>query len=161
MKKMNCTEATIIEAMGKMSSKEILDFVLSKYHIEDNLTKFSIIESLGSLGDESTFYFLLGELVRIKGPLVWVIISSLQNLKEKMGLELPFDESIKNSIQYTLLEAEPKYKRAAANLITIYDDKDILEALLKIYGEDPEIDENIITAFYPLPDLYLGKSQLL
>lgn len=148
---------TIIEAMGKMNSKVILEFITSKYHVEGDLTRFSIIESLGLIGDESTFFFLLGELSRIKGPLVWVIISSLYSLKEKMGLDLPFDESIKNSILYTLLEAETKYKRAAANLITIYDDKDILEALLKIYGEDGEIDESIKSAFYQFPALIFGK----
>jgi|GEM_PF-406771 len=148
---------TIIEAMGKMRSKEILEFVLSKYQVEDDLTRFSIIETLGTIGDQSTFFFLLGELTRIKGPLVWVIIASLQSLKEKMELDLPFDESIKNSILYTLLEAEPKYKRAAANLITIYDDKDILEALLRIYGEDAEIDESIKSAFFQFPGMIFGK----
>lgn len=148
---------TIIEALGKMNSREILDFITSKYSVEDELTKFSIIESLGNLGDESTFYFLLSELSKTKGPLIWPIISSLQMLKEKYGLDLPFDESIKNSILFTLLEAEPKYKRSAANLITVFDDKDILDALLRIYGEDMETDENIKPAFFQYSNLIYPK----
>jgi HEAT repeat protein len=148
---------TIIEALGKMNSREILDFITSKFAVEDELTKFSIIESLGNLGDESTFYFLLTELSKTKGPLIWPIIASLQMLKEKLGLDLPFDESIKNSILFTLLEAEPKYKRAAANLVTVFDDKDILDALLRIYGEDPETDENIKPAFFQYSNLIYPK----
>lgn len=148
---------TIIEALGKMNSREILDFIISKYAVEDELTKFSIIESLGNLGDESTFYFLLAELSKTKGPLIWPIIASLQMLKEKLGLDLPFDESIKNSILFTLLEAEPKYKRAAANLVTVFDDKDILDALLRIYGEDIETDDNIKPAFFQHCNLIYPK----
>ncbi len=148
---------TIIEALGKIESQKVLDFIISKYNDEDELTKFSIIESLGNLGNEQTFFFLLSELTKIKGPLIWPVISSLQELKQKFGLDLPFDESIKNSILYTLLEAEQKYKRAAASLITVFDDKDILDALLKIYGSDFETDENIKPAFFQLSSIVYPK----
>lgn len=148
---------TIIEALGKMNSQETLDFIMAKYVIEDDLTKFSIIESLGLIGDENTFFFLLTELAKTKGPFVGPIIGSLQMLKERYGLDIPFDESIKNSILYTLLESETRYKRAAASLITVYDDKDIMDALLKIYGEDMEIDENIKPAFFQFSDAIYNK----
>lgn len=148
---------TIIEALGKMDSSEALDFITSKYFIEDDLTKFSIIESFGSLGNESTFYLLLSELSKLSGPIVWPVIASLCLLKEKLGLDLPFDESIKNSILYTLMEAETKYKRAAASLITVFDDKDIMDALIYIYGEDYEIDENIKPAFFQYSNLIYPK----
>ncbi|MGE5353313.1 MAG: HEAT repeat domain-containing protein [Acidobacteriota bacterium] len=139
---------TIAEALGKMHSSEALDFLLSKYPVEDPLTKFSIIESLGHLGGETTFFFLLSELRKTTGPLIWPVIGSLYELKEKFNLELPFDESIKNSIVYTLTDAEPRYKKAAASLITIFDDKDIMDTLIRIYGQDSEIDGSIKPAFY-------------
>lgn len=148
---------TIIEALGKMNSPEALEFVISRYSLEDELTKFSIIESLGALGDENTFYFLLSELNKISGPLVWPVVASLYELKEKFNLELPFDEGIKNSIVYTLSDAEPRYKRAAASLITVFDDKDIMDTLLRIYGEDSEIDESIKPAFYHYSRLLYSK----
>ncbi|HEX2869572.1 MAG TPA: HEAT repeat domain-containing protein [Ignavibacteriales bacterium] len=148
---------TIAEALGKMNSKEALDFLLAKYHIEDDLTKFSIIESLGHLGEETTFYFLLSELRKIKGPLVWPVIGSLYELKEKFQLELPFDESIKHSVVYTLTDAEPRYKKAAASLITVFDDKDIMDTLIRVYGEDSEIDESIRPAFYKYSKLLYSK----
>ncbi|MGE5400388.1 MAG: HEAT repeat domain-containing protein [Ignavibacteriales bacterium] len=148
---------TIIEALGKMNSQEALDFITYRYPLEDELTKFSIIESLGTLGNEATFYFLLSELRKITGPLIWPIIASLCQLKEKLGLDIPFDESTKNSILYTLLEADTRYKRAAARLITIFDDKDIMDALLRIYGEDSEIDENIKPVFFQYASLLYAK----
>ncbi|MGE5680518.1 MAG: HEAT repeat domain-containing protein [Bacillota bacterium] len=148
---------TIIEALGKLDTVEALDFVTSKYFVEDDLTKFSIIESFGILGNESTFYLLLSELRKLSGPIIWPVISSLCRLKEKLGLDLPFDESIKNSILYTLMEAETQYKRAAASLITVFDDKDIMDALIHIFGEDAEIDENIKPAFYQYSNLLYPK----
>ncbi|MCU7497497.1 MAG: HEAT repeat domain-containing protein, partial [Ignavibacteria bacterium] len=148
---------TIAEALGKMNSREALDFLFSKYPVEDDLTKFSIIESLGHLGEETTFYFLLSELNKINGPLVWPVIASLYELKAKFNLELPFDESMKNSIVYTLTDAEPRYKKAAASLITVFDDKDIMDTLIRIYGEDSEIDESIKPAFYKYSKLFYAK----
>ncbi|MGE5431778.1 MAG: HEAT repeat domain-containing protein [Syntrophomonadaceae bacterium] len=148
---------TITEALGKMNSPEALEFILSKYPVEDPLTKFSIIESLGQLGQETTFYFLLSELRKINGPLIWPVIGSLYQLKEKFRLELPFDENIKNSIVYTLTDAEPRYKKAAASLITIFDDKDIMDTLIRIYGEDSDIDGSIKPAFYKYSKLLYSK----
>lgn len=148
---------TIAEALGKMNSNAALDFILSKYQIEDDLTKFSIIESLGQLGQETTFFFLLSELRKITGPLIWPVIGSLYQLKEKFSLELPFDENMKNSIVYTLTDAEPRYKKAAARLITIFDDKDIMDTLIRIYGEDSDIDESIKPAFYKYSKLLYSK----
>lgn len=148
---------TIIEALGKLNSLESLEFMLDKYEKEDDLTKFSIIESLGAVGDERTFFFLLAELKKIKGPFIGPIIGSLQMLKEKHGLDIPFDESIKNAILYTLLESEPKYKRAAASLVSLFDDKDIMDALLRIYGQDAEIDDNIKPSFFRFSDVIYSK----
>ncbi|MGE5497241.1 MAG: HEAT repeat domain-containing protein [Syntrophothermus sp.] len=148
---------TIIEALGKMDSDDALDFITSKYLVEDDLTKFSIIESFGTLGNEATFYLLLTELSKLTGPIIWPVIDSLCSLKEKLGLDLPFDESIKNSILYTLMEAETKYKKAAASLISVFDDKDIMDALIFIYGEDPEIDENIKQPFFEFSGLLFNK----
>lgn len=134
---------TTIEALGNIGSEEALDFMLSKYAIEDDLTKFSIIESLGQLGNEETFFFLISELRKTEGPLKWPIIASLYQLKEKYMLDIPFDENIKNSFLATLIEAETKYKIPAASMIVVFDDKDILDALLKVFGEDFALDDII------------------
>jgi HEAT repeat protein len=132
---------TIIEALGKIGSNDALEFVNARYCQEDDLTKFSIIGTLGEIGNEETFYFLLSEMNSVEGPLLWPIVSSIYMLKEKFGLDLPFDEKVRAGILYTLSDADTEMKKAAANLIVPFDDKEIITTFLKIYGEDPEIDD--------------------
>ncbi|MCX6151011.1 MAG: HEAT repeat domain-containing protein [Ignavibacteriales bacterium] len=139
---------TVIEAIGKVGENKSLEFILDKYNLADDLTKFSMLEILGRIGDETTFFFLLAELGNITAPLTWAAITSIKNLKEKLSLDVPYDESTKNAILSTLHHGEIDYQRAASALLTFFKDKDILAASFKIYGFDPEIDENIKANFF-------------
>lgn len=139
---------TVIEALGKIGSKQALGFILNRYPTEDELTQFSMIETLGIIGDESTFFWLLSELRNTNGPHTWASVYSLKKLSEKLSLEVPFDEGIKNAILNTLTEGANLYKRAASELIMNYKDRSITEGCLRIYGEDEEIDRNIRSKFF-------------
>lgn len=139
---------TIIEALGNIGSDEAVNFILSRYHSEDVLTRFSMIESIGLIGNEQAFFLLLSELPNLSGPLTHAAILSLNMLKDKLGLDIPFDESMKNSLLSTLLEGEIKHKKAAAELITAFQDKEIIGASLKIYGLDEEIDYKLKEKFF-------------
>ena len=138
----------VIEAIGKIGSWKALDFIKEKYNAEDELTKFAIVESLGEIGNEETFYFLLEELSNAQGPILWQFVSSLYKLKEKFNLDLPFDERLKHSILNTITEADSEFRRIACRLVTAFDDKDIIVACLNVYGEDPEFDDIIKPKFY-------------
>ena len=144
---------TVIEAMGQIGSKDALDFMVLTYEKEDDLTKFSIIESLGLIGDEGTFFFLISELNNISGPLMFPVISSIYQLKEKFSFDIPFDERMKQAILKTILEADPEYKKAAVHLITVFDDKETILTCLKIFGEDSELDESIKPKFFENPKM--------
>ncbi len=143
--------ATIFEAIGKIGSSKALDFITSKFQSEDDLTKFSMIESLGLIGNEETMYFLISVLTELNGPLIWPILEAVFSLKEKFNLDVPFDERMKNLILNTIDEADTKYKKTAAKLITAYDSKEIMPACLKIYGEDFETDEMIKPKIFEVP----------
>jgi len=134
---------TIIEAIGNIGTEEGSNFIVEKYSSEDDLTRFSMIESLGKIGNEQAFFLLLSELPNMSGPLTWASIRSLKVLKDKLGLDVPFDEHIKNALLSTLVEGEISHKRAAAALISVFEDKDIIVACLKIFGTDEEIDHHI------------------
>lgn len=144
---------TVIEAMGKIGSKDALDFMVLMYDKEDEITKFSIIESLGKIGDEGTFFFLLSELGNTSGPLLHALIGSMYELKLRFDFDIPFDERMKSAILKTITEGEPQYKKAAVHLITVFDDKETIQTCLKIYGEDPELDETIKPKFFENPQL--------
>ena len=142
---------TIIEALGKIGSKKSLDFIMSKYNEEEELIKFSIIESLGLIGDEQSFYFLISELNETSSPIISPIIGSIFQLREKYNFDVPFDDRIKKAILQTIYESEPQYKKAAVNLMSAFDDEEIIAACLKIYGEDVELDEIIKPKIYEKP----------
>jgi HEAT repeat protein len=142
---------TVIEALGKIGSKKALDFVMSKYNEEEELVKFSIIESLGLIGDEQSFYFLISELNETSSPIISPIIASIFELREKYGFDVPFDDRVKKAILQTIYESEPQYKKAAVNLMSAFDDEEIIAACLKIYGEDFELDEIIRPKIFEKP----------
>lgn len=139
---------TVVEALGKIGSKQALDFLMAKYNSEDELTKYSILESFGYLGDVDIYFFLLEQISSIHGPLVWPLITSIFLLKEKYCLDIPFDDRMKNLLMYTLQEGTAEHKKIALSLINVFNDKDILLASLKFLGEDYELDEIIRTKIY-------------
>lgn len=144
---------TIIEAMGKIGSKEALNFMVLMYDREDEITKFSVIEALGQIGDEGTFFFLLSELGNTSGPLLHSLIGSMYELKQRYDFDIPFDERMKNAILKTISEGEQQYKNAAVHLITVFDDKETIQTCLKIYSEDPELDDTIKPKFFENPQI--------
>ena len=147
-------QPTIIEALGKIDTPGSLQFVMSKYNPDshrDEFLKFSIIESLGMIGDEETFFFLLSEVAETGSPLVWTLLKSIFLLKQKFNFEIPFDEKMRNSILNMLNEADAEYKKIATHLISAFDDKEIIFACLKIYGEDFENDEILRDKFFQFP----------
>lgn len=148
---------TVIEALGNICTKKSLDFITSHYNEEDILVKYSMIESLGKVGDTETFFFLLSELNEANGPCVWPILEAIYNLKQKFGFDIPFDERMKKSILNTIFDADIKYRKIAAYLVTIFDDPEIVLACLTIYGDDNEIDEIIKPKFEINSALILSK----
>lgn len=134
---------TLVEALGKIGSKEALQFLVSKFPNEDELTQYSILESLGNLGDIETFFFLLEQVNNISGPLVLPLITSISVLKERFNLDIPFDNRMKSLLMYTIKEGSLEHKKVAFNLIESFDDKDILFTCLNLVGEDYELDETI------------------
>ena len=135
---------TVVEALGKIGSAAACKFIMDNYATAADLTKFSMLESLGDLGDEDTFYFLLNELPKSDIPYTWAIVSSLMKLKERFDLDVPYDEQTKIKILATLTDGEKNYRVAASALIVTFKDEDALNACLQIYGVDWEVDANIL-----------------
>lgn len=150
-------KATIIEALGKMNARDTLAFLLNKYQNEDDYTKIVILESLGSLGDEKVFYFLLSELQKVKGQLLYSAVSSIRNIKDKYNLEIPFDENTRRAIMTVLIEADVEYKINAASLLSIFNDAELINSFVAVYGEDQRLDEIIKPKLFENIDLFAPK----
>lgn len=147
----------VIEALGKIGCGEAHDFITSRYRDEDVITQFAMIESLGLIGNKETFFFLLNELNVTEGALVWPLLASIYALKEKFNFDIPYDERMKNLILLTIAEADIKYKKAAAQLVSEFNDRDVVIACLSIYGEDAELDETLKPKFFESSKLLLLK----
>lgn len=150
-------QPTVTEALGKIGTDKSLKFIYEKFNQVDDMSKFPMIESLGSVGNEEAFFLLLSELKNLKDALAWAAIKSLKELKDRFKLDVPFDESMKNSLLSTLVDGELEHKKAAADLISFFNDKDILETALKVYGEDEEIDYHLKPKFFEKPVLVFKK----
>lgn len=153
---------SIIEAFGKAELSESLEFLLSVYEEEDSLVQYSIIETLGQIGDEQTFYFLVGELNKSEGAILVPIINSLCNLKAKFSLDIPFEENTKTVLLSVLNEDDTEVKSNAARLLTAFDDKDLINVYLKLYGDDYEIDEIVKEKLFEIKEeLYSKLSEVI
>ena len=148
---------TAIEALGKIGTEAAVKFLAEKFNDVDDLTKFPLIESLGSVGLEDAFFLIISELQNMNGPLAWSAIEALKQMKDRLNLDVPFDEHMKNSILNTLVDGELKHKRAAANLLSVFNDKEIIGAALNILGLDEEIDSNLMTKFFDNPRFFFPK----
>lgn len=156
----NCGELykpMVVESLGKIGCEEAREFILERYREEDVITQFAMIESLGLIGNMGTFFFLINELSTTEGALVGPLLGSIYSLKEKFNLDVPYDERLKNLILLTIAEADIKYKKAAAQLVSEFNDRDVVIACLNIYGEDAELDETLKPKFFENCNLLLSK----
>jgi len=148
---------TIIEAMGKISKPEALEFMIKKYETEDPLTKYAICDCVGQIGNEDTFFLLLSELKKHEPPMTWAIVHSLWLLKEKYDMDIPFDETTKLAILNAIAGAENEYKKAAISLLKNFIDGEVFRTFLKIYGDDYLIDEEILSSLSRNVNLFISE----
>ncbi len=150
-------QPSVIEALGKIGGSVALGFMMAQYDVVDELSRYSIIEGLAAAGEESTFFFLLNKLYNTGGPLVWALINSIAELKNKYGFDIPYDEKIRNLILRTVSEGEPQFRNAAVQLALNFHDADTTEQLLKILGSDFMLDEDIKQNLFANPQNVIAK----
>ncbi|PID62492.1 MAG: hypothetical protein CR986_01625 [Ignavibacteriae bacterium] len=134
---------TVIEAFGKIGTPACVDFINQNYYGVDELTKYSLIESLGIIGNENSFNMLIDDLKHLDNAYKWVAIETIGKLKEKLSLELPVDAGLKNALLETLETADNEYKKSAVKLVILFDDEELFEKVLTVYGNDDEIDNKL------------------
>ena len=131
---------TVMEALGKIGNKEAVNHFMKVYNDQDALTKYTIIESLGRVGDEESLGFLLNELQTADEALIGPIVKSAEQLLTTMGFEIEFSDELKGVILKALDESDETIVLAAVKLLYEYDNKEIIEAFVSIYGENDELD---------------------
>lgn len=157
---------TIIESFGKIGSQKVLEFLFDQFEKVDDLTRFSMLETLGDIGKEDTFFFLLGLLKKAQPPLNWAIVQSLKKLRDKLDLDIPFDEGTRDAILNTLSDADEDYQVAASSMLAYFVDDEVVDACIEQYGKNATIDQNLGMIFRNSPAIFykqfpshIGQSQ--
>ena len=131
---------TVMEALGKIGNKETIDHFMKVYHKQDILTKYTIIESLGRVGDADSLGFLLEELQHTDSSLVGAIVKSSEQLLSSLGFEIELNDELKLIILKALEEIDEDTVLAAVKLLYNYDNQEIIEAFVSIYGTIESLD---------------------
>jgi len=139
---------TVMEALGKIGNKETIDHFMRVYHNQDILTKYTIIESLGRVGDADSLGFLLEELQHTDSSLIGAIVKSSEQLLSTLGFEIELNDELKLIILKALEENDEDTVLAATKLLYNYNNKEIIEAFVLIYGTIDTLD-------YMLKDKFL------
>lgn len=130
----------VIEALGKIGTKEAFQFITECYSDNDMLVKYNVLESLGNIGNEESFFFLIGELQNADESFVQPILESIHKLQLKYGFDLPYDEKIKRALLILLNQREVEYIKIAIKFLSPYNDPELIYEMLRHYGLDEEID---------------------
>ncbi|HVO72403.1 MAG TPA: HEAT repeat domain-containing protein [Ignavibacteriaceae bacterium] len=161
--------ATIIESIGKIGPAiksqlkiDILDFIQSKFNLGDELTKLTAVECLGRIGNQHTFYFLLGTLKEAQGLLSRETIKAVSSIKERFNITVTPDEKITSAILSALVEGECEHKRAAAHILYSIESRAIMLQCLKLLDGCADFDDLIKSKAKEKPELlYEASAELL
>lgn len=130
----------VIDALKKIETKESFEFIKECYDDPDLLVKYNVIESLGIIGDEDTYFFLINELQKAEDSLAQPIIESIFKLQSKYGFELPYNEKIKRAVLLLLNQNEIENIKVVIQYLSSDEDPEILYEILRYYGKDEEVD---------------------
>lgn len=144
---------TVMEALGKIGNKEAIDHFMRVYHSQDILTKYTIIESLGRVGDAESLGFLLEELQHAESSLIGPIVKSSEHLLSTLGFEIELNDALKHIILKALEESDEDTVMAAVKLLYNYENKEIIEAFVLIFGTIEHLDEMLKNKFIQTHDI--------
>lgn len=139
---------TIIEALGKAGSNEVIQFLIDVFEEEDELIKYAIIESLGIIGNPETINFLLAKIKSENYALVGPLVNSIFKLINKYQIECKSSDKIIEKIIAASDFIDQNQAFAVVSFLANHINTDVIFVFMKLYGKDFEVDMMIRQAFY-------------
>ncbi len=136
-------KATVIEALGKMGSRAVQDFLLELYPKEDELSKYAIIESISLIGDSESLKMLMEELRNSDSFMIGPLVNAIYHVKQRAGLEIIMKESCSHKIIADIDHLETKYIKPALDLVQNTPGIDLMNIYVRVFGRDIELDEAV------------------
>lgn len=153
---------TIIEALGKAGSNEVIQFLIDVFDEEDELIKYAIIEALGTIGNEETINFLLARIKSETYALVGPIVNSIYQLVNRYGVQCKSSAQIIEKVIAASDFIDQNHSMAVVSFLINHINDDIIYVFMKLFGKDFEVDmiirgafDNNLKAFVTLLPSYL------
>jgi len=138
---------TIIEALGKAGSDEVIQFLIDVFDEEDVLIKYAIIETLGLIGKPETVKFLLARIKSETFALVGPIVNSIYQLVARYNLNCNSSEQIIEKIIAASDFIDQNHSMAVVSFLANHVNEDVLFVMMKLFGKDFEVDMIIRQVF--------------
>ncbi len=144
--------ATVMEALGKIGGDKAVAFMLEKYDEVDELTKFSIVESLGDVGNQDAVDLLNEVISNYNGPLAWAAFESLMKLRSKYDYDIHEGSHLVALANEIFAEGDLKYKIYASQCYKAFADRSVMRNAIKNYGINEKLDEKLESIFFQYSD---------
>jgi HEAT repeat protein len=142
----------VTEAVGKIGnplSSEFLVHALGEQVKSDEpncLLEYTLIESLGRVGDEKALHLLAGYLSDPAAKLSHVVIHSIVQIQERLGKQIGFSREQYPKLLEVLSDEDEEICISAIKGLKYFNGEDITRACLDILGRSEKIDSYL----YPL-----------
>lgn len=138
---------TIIEALGKAGSNEVIQFLIDVFEEEDELIKYAIIEALGLIGRRETIDFLLAKIKSESYALVGPIVHSIYQLVNKYQVKCTSSEKIIEKVIAAADFIEQNQAMAVVSFLSQHINPDVIFVFMKLFGKDFDVDMLIREVF--------------
>lgn len=131
---------TIIEALGKAGSDEVIQFLIDVFEEEDELIKYAIIEALGLIGKPETVEFLIAKIKSETYSLVGPLVNSIYQLVNNFGIQCKSSDKIIEKIIAASDFIDQEHAMAVVSFLAKNINPDVIYVFMKLFGKDFEVD---------------------
>jgi HEAT repeat protein len=146
-KKHAFAQAPVAEALGKIGGTQASDFLLLTFNKNvseespDPVVLFTLIESLGAVGDEHALVVLQNRVQHVQGRLRNVVLHAIVRIAERVHGKVDLPLSLTRDLLGALQDVDPKIKASAAKGLASSVDNEVTHALLRSFAVEEELDE--------------------
>jgi HEAT repeat protein len=143
----------IIESLGKIGSKDSLEFLFQHFYDDDPLIRFAVLEALGAVGDDTVIPTLMQFAAQQHEPnLRRMALQSLVELIKKSGHLPVFADGFEKHL-ILIVEADHGVLYPwAVEALMWFTGEAVAAALGTALGASPALDEQLSNYFYREPD---------
>jgi HEAT repeat protein len=143
----------IIESLGKIGSRESLEFLFLHFHDDDPLIRFAVLEALGGVGDATVIPMLIQFVEHQHEPnLRRMALQSLVELIKKSEVLPQFPAGFEQTLIRVVEEDHGIAYPWAVEALMWFTGDAVADVLGSALGASPALDEMLANYFYSEPD---------